>query len=381
MTDKAIGVGIIGANPDKGWGSAVHIPVIERLPGFVLAAVATTRNETARRSAAMFGAAHAFDDPRALVDCTDVDLVVITVKAPEHHRLAMLALKAARHVYCEWPLAANTAQAEEMAALARRKGVQAMVGLQARGAPALLKAKALIADGYIGRVVSVRMRCALPGGGRRRSVEGLYVIDKANGASTLAIQGGHAIDALRFVAGEFASVSAVVATRFDEVEVIETGACLPKDAPDQILVSGRLEQGAVVSVAVNGGVVAGHGIALDLFGDEGSLSILGHGTSNFQMSELELLGARLPDRVPHPLAVAEDMIIPRIFPGRQPYPGVDLPRATFVNVADLYGRLGQAIRGDARPSPDFDTGLELHRLLDAILTASETGVAQAIAAI
>jgi predicted dehydrogenase len=374
MTDKPIGVGIIGANPDKGWGSSVHVPVIERLPGFTLAAVATTRDETARRSAEMFGAKHAFSDPQALVDCPDVDLVAVTVKAPEHYRLAMLALAAGKHVYCEWPLAANTVQAAEMAALAKDRGVRAMVGLQARGAPAMLRAKALIEEGYIGRMISVRMHCALPGGGRRRSQEGLYVIDNVNGASTLAIQGGHAIDALRFVVGEFAEFSAVVANQFDEVEVIETGARLPKDAPDQILVAGRLENGAVVSISINGGVVAGHGISFEVSGEEGALSIGWSGGLNFQMSELTLRGARLPDRVLQPMSIDDGSVIPPGFKGRQPYPGVDVPRATLVNVAHLYADMGEAISRRKEPSPDFAVGLELHRLLDAIVSASESKV-------
>lgn len=373
MTAHPIRVGLIGASPDKGWGSAVHVPVIRRLPGFVLSAVATTREESARASAARFGAAHGFADPGALVDHEAVDLVVVAVKAPDHHRLAMMAIEAGKHVYCEWPLAANEAQAREMTALAAARGVRAMVGLQARGAPALRHARRLVEDGYLGRLVSVRMRCALPGGGRRRSREGLYVIDRANGASTLAIQGGHALDALRFCLGDFASLTGLVANQFDEVELIETGEILAKDAPDQILVSGRLENGAVASVAINGGVVAGHGIALDMFGEAGSLSVGWDGGLNFQMSELALSGARSPARTLAPIAVPDDLadVFPAGCRGGRPYPGVEVPRATLVNVANLYRELESAIGERRAPSPDFAAGLSLHRLLDRIEASAD----------
>jgi predicted dehydrogenase len=291
----------------------------------------------------------------------------------------MMALDAGKHVYCEWPLAANTAHATQMRDLAEKKGVKAMVGLQARAAPALMQAKALLNDGYVGRVISAQMTCVLPGGGGRRSQEGLYVIDKANGASTLAIQGGHAIDALRFVGGDFVTLSAVVANQFTSVEVIETGEIRAKDAPDQILISGRLQNGAVVSVMITGGAVAGHGIEMAFFGTEGTLSVNAHGTLNFQMSELSLEGARAPDRKLAPLIIPDALdsrYISKDFKGRQPYPGVDVPRATVVNVTNLYERLGNSILRNAPLDPDFATATAMHVLLDHIERASETGISQ-----
>jgi len=44
--------------------------------------------------------------------------------------MVMTALHAGKHVYCEWPLGANLAEADAMAALARAKGVRTMIGLQ-----------------------------------------------------------------------------------------------------------------------------------------------------------------------------------------------------------------------------------------------------------
>jgi len=372
MGQGRIRVGLVGANPDKGWGSGVHIPALQRLPGFELVAVCTTRMESARRSAELFGARLAFDDPAALASHPEVDLVVVCVKAPEHHRLAMMALESGKHLYCEWPLAANVAQAEAMAALAERQGVKAMVGLQSRGAPALRYVRDLIGQGYIGRVVSMRLTCALPGGGARRSQEGLYVIHRANGATTLDIQGGHAIDALQFCAGGLGDLCAVIANQFPQIEVIETGERLSKDAPDQILVAGRTVEGAVTSIAINGGVVAGHGVAIDIFGERGSLAVRGEGSLNFQMAELKLFGAQTPEKTLAPLAIPagyDPKLIPDGQMGRAPYPGVEVPRATLVNVANLHRDLEAAIREDRRPSPNFDDGLALHRLLARIEAA------------
>lgn len=372
MADR-IRVGLVGANPDKGWGSAVHVPALAALDMFELTAVATTRIESAQASAAAFGARHGFAEADALVVHPEVDLVAIAVKAPDHHRIAKAALEAGKHVYCEWPLAANSAEAEEIATLAARKGLCAMVGLQARGAPVLRHVSDLLRDGHLGRLFAVRMACTLPGGGRRRSQEGLYVVDKVNGASTLAIQGGHGIDALRFCAGEIAALASVVANQFPEVEVIETGERRAKDAPDQILVSGRLAGGAVVSISIIGGAIAGHGIALELFGEKGTLAVRGDSSLNFQMSELSLSGALAPDRGLRPIALPAGYDPHIIAPGQQggcPYPGVPVPRATLVNIANLYRDLGAAIMEGRAADPDFGTGLSLHHLLDRIEAAS-----------
>lgn len=370
MSDR-IRVGLLGANPDKGWGSSVHVPAIGYLDGFQLTAVATTRMESASRAAEAFGARYAFADVDSLVSHPEVDVVVVAVKAPDHHAAALAALAAGKHVYCEWPLAANSTQAAEMTALASERGVRAMVGLQARGAPALARVRDLLRDGCVGRLIAVRMHCALPGGGARRSQEGLYVIDRANGASTLAIQGGHAIDALRFCVGDWAEFSSLAVNQFPEVEVIETGERRPKDAPDQVAVSGMLANGAVATVQITGGAAAGHGISLDLFGTEGALSVGWDGGLNFQMSELRLRGARLPERILEEWPIPDGYdpgLLPADFAGRPPYPGVMVPRATVANVVNLYRDLERAIRSGSDPSPSFADGLSLHRLLDRIET-------------
>jgi predicted dehydrogenase len=86
-----------------------------------------------------------------------VDLVVVTVKVPAHVELVRAALDAGKHVYCEWPLATTAAEAADLAEAARRAGVHAVVGLQARFAAAVERARRLIAEGAIGTVLSANL--------------------------------------------------------------------------------------------------------------------------------------------------------------------------------------------------------------------------------
>lgn len=116
--DTRLRVGIVGANPDYGWVSGVHRPVVQSLPDYRLHGVCTTREESSRRAAAEFGAALSFMDSTALAEHPEIDVVAVCVRAPAHYEIAHAALAAGKHIYCEWPLAFSVAQADELARMA-----------------------------------------------------------------------------------------------------------------------------------------------------------------------------------------------------------------------------------------------------------------------
>ena len=110
--DRKIRVGLIGANVGYGWAPRAHLPALAEMPGIELAAVCTAHEETAAELAAKFGAGMAFHDHREMLRRADLDAVAVLVRVPLHHRLTMDILEAGRHVFTEWPLGANTAEAE-----------------------------------------------------------------------------------------------------------------------------------------------------------------------------------------------------------------------------------------------------------------------------
>src|SRR5256714_11622009 len=137
MTRK-IRVGIIGANPDRGWAAQAHIPALRSLPDdFEIMALSTSRRESAEAASKQFGVPLAFDNHEDLVNSAEVDVVAITVKVPHHFELATAALTAGKALYCEWPLGNGLQEAEQLAALAKQRGVLAVAGLQARAAPSV----------------------------------------------------------------------------------------------------------------------------------------------------------------------------------------------------------------------------------------------------
>ena len=152
-----IGVGIIGASVGGSWGSTSHIPAVQSLDGMRVAAVATSRMESAKASAEHYGIPHAFDDPFLMASHPDVDLVTIAVRVPEHDRLVRAALRAGKDVYCEWPLARDTHEAVGLRDAAAAAGVRTIIGLQSQVNPVINHVKNLIADGYIGELIATTM--------------------------------------------------------------------------------------------------------------------------------------------------------------------------------------------------------------------------------
>ena len=84
MTDK-IRVGIVGATLTQGgsgWGANAHVPALKALPGYELKAVCTAHEDTAKASAAAFGAERAFHRFTEMAAHPEVDLIVVCVRVP-----------------------------------------------------------------------------------------------------------------------------------------------------------------------------------------------------------------------------------------------------------------------------------------------------------
>jgi predicted dehydrogenase len=286
MTDK-IRVGIVGATVTQGgsgWGANAHVPALKALPDYELTAVCTAHEDTAKASAAAFGAERAFHRFSDMAADPAVDLIVVCVRVPGHRDLVMAGLQAGKSVCCEWPLGKDLAEAEEMAGLARRRSLKTIVGLQGRSDPTILYARDLIQQGYIGEVLTANLTTVAPAQ-LQRGPGRIWQGVRANGANTLTIAGGHAIDALCAVLGEFAEVSARVATRIPEWRTLD-GKAVPVDAPDSVNVVGRMVGGAEVSVNVAAVPSNPGGNRMEIYGREGALVIRADGSLNIGPSQV-----------------------------------------------------------------------------------------------
>src|SRR5205807_9789132 len=144
-------------------------------------------------------------------------------KVPYHLELATAALEAGKAVYCEWPLGNGLDEAETLAALAKKKGVLAVVGLQARSAPSVAYVHDLIQQGYVGEVLSTTLIGSGMGWGPMVERFNAYLNDKKNGATMLSIALGHAADGLCHCLGEVRELSATMAARRKSFTLAGTG--------------------------------------------------------------------------------------------------------------------------------------------------------------
>ncbi len=359
MSNK-LRLGFVGANVNSTWASQSHFPALLASPDIEFTAVCTTRPESAEEARQAFGAKLAFHDFNKMAVSPEIDAVAVVVRVPSHYGPTKAAIEAGKHVFTEWPLGRTTAEAEELATLARDKGVQTAVGLQSRVSPALLFIKEQIEAGYVGEVLSCSVTTMRDGRLERHS-SGTWQRDASQGAHTLTIANGHVIDALRFVAGDFSRVSCVVSTQVNQWYETDTQQFVDVTSPDNVRVSGRLQSGAAAAVHVGAVPWAGSGFRMEIYGREGTLVATGS-VSSQRGEMLRVQGARGSHQL-------QDLEIPDRFV----YVPSDFPKGDPFNIGQLYALFAEAVRTGQNRAPDFDTAVDLHRFIDTLKQASDTG--------
>jgi predicted dehydrogenase len=337
---------------------------LQALAEYRLKAVCTTREETAAASQKAFGTDLAFHNYDEMLACPEIDLVTVVTRVPTHYDLVMRALEAGKAVYCEWPLGATTEEAERMADLAAARSLYTAAGLQAHSDPTLMYARELVRQGYIGEVLAVDF--AYIGKATTRRGNGrIWQSDRRAGANILTIGGGHAIDALNFVLGDFAEVSARLATTVTEWHNTDTGETVPVDSPDWVSVSGRLRSNPEVSFLVAAVPAIPEGRrTFEIHGREGTLSIgVGAGAGERNPSVYhgpnQLYGAR-----------GKDAMAPLETPARFTMIPDAVPAGPARNVAQAYVRLARAMAEGSAFDPDFAHAVKAHRLVGALEESS-----------
>jgi predicted dehydrogenase len=363
MADK-IRLGLIGASVTGTWSARSHLPAAQASSDVELTAVCTTRADSAEAARQAWGARLAFDDYHKMIASPEIDAVAVVVRVPSHYAPTKAALEAGKHVYCEWPLGRTTAEAVELAALAKARGLVTAVGLQARVNPALMHMQERVKAGFVGEIMAVHV-CLMHEGVLSRPSNRTWQRDAELGANTLTIANGHTADAMRFVTGDFSRLTAVVSTQAKQWLDTGTNTLLDVTSPDNVLTSGRLANGAVASVHIGAIPFAGSGYRMEIYGRDGTLVVAGEDSP--QLGAVALHGAQRGNTL-------TSIEVPQRFTVTAP----GTPSGEAFNVGQMYALFARAIRdpairnGESR-QPNFATAVELHRLVDAIKQASDNG--------
>jgi predicted dehydrogenase len=197
--------------------------------------------------------------------------------------------------------------------------------------------------------------------------------DVTLGANSLTITFAHVFDAMCMVVGELTEVSAIVSTQVPQWFETDTQKYVDVTSPDNIIVQGWLENGAVVNAYCGVHPYHGSGHRLEIYGREGTLIMVGGGEGGEERRR-KIMGGHKEDKALQELAIPERFTwVPQSV--REGGPSYD--------VGQIWLKFAEAIRAGSGTDfdlPDFDHAVRRHRTLDAIVRASETGQRQKIAA-
>jgi len=354
MSSK-INIGFIGLSTRGHWASYAHAPYLKKSSIYTIKAIQNSSIESSKAAAKSFDIDKYYATPEELAQDPEIDTIVVSVKVPLHKRLITPALLQGKNAIVEWPLARNLQEAEELTQLARSKGVKTMVGLQARQSTAVKKMKEIVSSGKLGKILSIHMYASGNAWGAVTNEDHAYLADIENGANMISIPGGHSLDALCYIFGEFESVTATVHNSRNTMEIQDEKGNKIRDIPltshDQMSVSGVLTSGAYVSVHFRGGTYKGTNLLWEVEGTHGELQVKGP-TGHVQMSFPKLYAS---------------------FDGKDMEEiKIDEEQATHVNVGRAYDEFAK----EDGVYPTWEDAVIRHRMIEAIYKSAQTGTKQ-----
>lgn len=353
-----IRVGIVGAG---NWAEYGHIPSLKLLQEYELTAVFSRDESKANDVAKRHGFKYAVTSLKALVEHPEVDFVLVLTPAPQHEEAIRAAIAAGKDVYCEWPLTPKRELSAELMDLADKAGVRHIVGLQRRLGADYRYIRALLAEGYIGDLRSVRLHISVEYFKQLRMAALYYTVPEANFSSLLSIYGGHFLDVLFTHFGFPVTLNALTVNQFKEITIAETGVTQPHTSADQVVLSGTFSNGAVLSVHLEAGKLNNFGLQMDLTGTSGDLKV--SNTSSFGDSFNVIEGAQGESQ---PL---QKLVVPAEFNW---VPASDLG-GSAVELAHLYAAYARDIRERTNSAPTFRDALRMHDVIEAIEVSSRSG--------
>jgi UDP-N-acetyl-2-amino-2-deoxyglucuronate dehydrogenase len=250
-----LGVGIIGAGSISGSHAAAYASNGSRIRLIGIADPDLTRARDIQRR---FHARNVFANYGELLSQREIDLVSICTPPATHAEIAMDALEAGKHVLCEKPMTTDAGDAAAVATTAaEHPELHFSCVYQHRDDPVLRRARWVINEGVIGKVLSARVGAqASRSADYYREARGLWHTD---GGGALMVQGIHLMDSLTWLLGDVESVSAATATLMHDIE-----------AEDTVAGWARLATGALVTIECS---TCAHRDAyeMDIQGELGSL--------------------------------------------------------------------------------------------------------------
>lgn len=214
-----IGSGFMGRAHVLGYAAAAR--AFGTTADFELTVIADATPELAEAAARDLGFAASTGDWRDLINDPEIALIDIAAPTALHREIALAAVAAGKHVYCEKPLAPTAQEALEMAEAAETAGVKTQVGFNYLANPMFALARDMIAAGELGGIYSYR---GIHAEDYMSDPDAPYTFRHEAGGGALADIGSHALATAEFLLGPIAKVMGDCRTLVPERKDAQGGA-------------------------------------------------------------------------------------------------------------------------------------------------------------
>lgn len=205
-------VGIISFAHMHAYGYADALAHIE---GATFAGITDDNADRGRRAAERYGTAF-YGSAQELLQA--VDAVIVTSENAKHHGHVVAAARAGKHILCEKPISTSVEQAEEMIRICRDNGVILQIAFPVRFNASVVRAKQLIDEGKIGRIVAIK------GTNRGTNPGGWFVQKELSGGGAMIDHTVHVVDLMRWIMNaEVREVYAEADSRFSDYGIDDCG--------------------------------------------------------------------------------------------------------------------------------------------------------------
>ncbi len=376
MKRGKIKIGIIGF----GAMGKTHTYAINNLPFYFedlpfsasIKGVVTRTAEKSQRVASAYGFPIAATNEDILINDPDVDVIDICTPNIYHFETAKKALLAGKHVYCEKPLCDTEEKALSLAALAEKQGLVAMTVFNNRHLTAVIRAKQLIDEGRIGRILHFDMQylhnsCI----DQSRTAGWKQDADICGPGGVLFDLGSHVLDLAVFLCGKFKTVSGKAHIAYREHKK-ECDKKFITNAPEAFYLMAQTLEGAhgmlTFSKLTTG---ANDDLSFSIYGERGALRF-----SLMQPNYLEFYDATAPSKPQG--GVSGYTKIECV--GRAPAPAGIFPSPKapvgwlFGHVMSMY-RFLEGVHAGKTPHPTFRDGAYIQHLMECALLSDKLGKA------
>jgi predicted dehydrogenase len=362
MTPREMGIGIVGYGA-MGRTHALcfrmlplvypDLPVVPRI-----VAVTTSNATTAERAGRELGVA-AKPDLDALLAQPGLDLVDCCTPTGDHLRVATAALNAHKALFCEKPLAANAAEARQIAVLARERGLPGGINFHFRGAPAIQEASSRVAAGLLGEVLSFHLTYYHSSNLRNRPLTWRFA---GPGSGVLLDLGSHLVDLMLYLLGPTARVAARLRTIVPE-RAGPDGQPVRIESDDMVQMQVELASGASGTLEASKVVPgAGDDLRFEAYGTQGALLFDTREPNGLYVVE----GAGAPAGWQRVATLSQSRPPATIFGPNRPTGAIQWYVALF---ADFF----LALAKQERPRPDLEDGARVQDVLDAAFASADAG--------